>query len=227
LQLDDSLNALGPVLQIGVIDLLLSGDNAVVIALACRGLPRRLWRQAVLLGTAAAIVLRVLLTGAAALILGVAYVKLVGGALLMVIAVQLLGEDEPVDKAPEPARDNLGIWKSIGIIIAADTVMSLDNVLAVAAASRGSLALLAFGLVLSIPILVFGSALVARILQRYPIVVLLGAAQLGWIAGGTAAADPAIAPWIAQLPAGAGLAAPAACALYVLTHGLITRNWRS
>jgi YjbE family integral membrane protein len=227
LLLDDSLNASGPILQIGVIDLLLSGDNAVVIALACRGLPRRLWRRTVLLGTVAAIVLRVLLTGSAALVLGLAYVKLVGGALLMVIAVQLLGEDAPAGPAPEPSNDSRGVWKAIGTIIAADTVMSLDNVLAVAAASRGSLALLAFGLVLSIPILVFGSALVARILQRYPVVVLLGAAQLGWVAGATAVSDPAIGPWVARQPAGIELAAPIACALYVLTHGLITRKWRA
>jgi YjbE family integral membrane protein len=227
LQLDRSLDFLGPVLQIGVIDLLLSGDNAVVIALACRDLPRRLWRRAVLLGTIAAIVLRVLLTGLAALVLGHAYVKLIGAALLMVIAIQLLGDDPPAARQADPGQDGHGVCKAIGTIIAADTVMSLDNVLAVAAASRGSLALLAFGLLLSIPILVFGSALVARMLQRYPIVVLIGAAQLGWVAGATAVSDPAIEHWMARQPTGLELAAPVACALYVLIHGLVVRKWRT
>jgi YjbE family integral membrane protein len=221
-----SLSAvLTPVLQICLIDLLLAGDNAVVIALACRGLPPRLWRQAVWVGTAAALVLRIALTAAAALILNVPFLKLVGAALLLVIAVQLVVEERHDDL--DTAARQQDLWKAVATILVADTVMSLDNVLAVAAASRGSLWLLALGLALSVPILIFGSVAVARMLQRFPILIPAGGALLGWVAGDTAVSDPAIAPWIdREAWLLSQLAAPIGAA-YVLIHGRLGRRWRS
>jgi len=218
--------ALGPVLQICLIDLLLSGDNALVIAMASRGLPPGLWRRVVVLGTIAAIVLRVLLTAGATVVLAVPFLKLAGAALLLVIAVRLLADDaQPAGQAAMVPGEH-GVWKAISTIIAADTVMSLDNVVAVAAAARGSLVLLAFGLLLSIPILVFGSVLVSRLLQRYPILVLAGAVQLGWVAGSTAMSDPAIAPWLSRQWPWLPLSAHFAGAIYVLLHGLVARRRR-
>ena len=198
--------ALGPVLQICLIDLLLSGDNALVIAMASRGLPPGLWRRVV--------------------VLAVPFLKLAGAALLLVIAVRLLADDaQPAGQAAMVPGEH-GVWKAISTIIAADTVMSLDNVVAVAAAARGSLVLLAFGLLLSIPILVFGSVLVSRLLQRYPILVLAGAVQLGWVAGSTAMSDPAIAPWLSRQWPWLPLSAHFAGAIYVLLHGLVARRRR-
>jgi len=221
-----SLDAAGPVLQICLIDLLLSGDNAVVIAMACRSLPERLWRRAVLLGTAAAIGLRVLLTAFATLVLSVRYVKLVGAALLLAIAVKLLEDEPQAGAAPDTGHGNEGMWKAVWTIIVADTVMSLDNVLAVAAASRGSLALLALGLLLSIPILIFGSVLVARTLERFPIMNVAGAALLGWVAGDTAVSDPAIQSWVSRQTFALATAASFLGAAYVLLHDRIRRAGR-
>ena len=219
------LAVLTPVLQICLIDLLLAGDNAVVIALACRGLPPRLWRRAVWFGTGAALVLRIALTAGAALMLNVPFLKLVGAALLLVIAVRLVAEEPSPDAELDAAGRQYDLWKAITTIIVADTVMSLDNVLAVAAASRGSFWLLAFGLGLSVPILIFGSMGVARMLDRFPILIQAGAALLGWVAGDTAVSDPAIASWIdREATLFAQLAAPigAAC---VLIHGRLARRW--
>jgi YjbE family integral membrane protein len=227
LELGRFLAVLTPVLQICLIDLLLAGDNAVVIALACRGLPPRLWRQAVWLGTAAALALRIALTAAAALILNVPFLKLVGAALLLAIAVRLVAEESPHHAELDAAGRQYDLWKAITTIIVADTVMSLDNVLAVAAAARGSFWLLAFGLALSVPILIFGSMAVARMLERFPILILAGGALLGWVAGETAVSDPAIVPWIDREAAGlAQLAAPIGAA-YVLIHERLARRWRT
>lgn len=218
------LASLGPALQIALIDLLLSGDNAVLIALACRSLHPSLVRRVVVLGTAAAIGLRVALTGGAALVLGVPLVRVFGAGLLLAIALRLLTEETVDDSGPEPAPSRRGAWKAIATIIAADTVMSLDNVLAVAAAARGSLPLLALGLVLSIPILVSGSALVYRLLKRFPVIVWFGAAQLGWISGSTALADPALQDWAQHQRVNYSWVAPITCAAYVLLHGAVVRR---
>jgi YjbE family integral membrane protein len=221
-----TLGVLGPVLQICLIDLLLSGDNALVIALACRGLPARLWLRAVLLGTSAAIVLRIALTALATLILDLPYLKLVGAVLLVAIAVKLLAED-PASRPPlDDSQQQHDMWKAVWTIIVADTVMSLDNVVAVAAASRGSIALLAFGLLLSIPLLILGSAVVTRVMDRYPVVIQAGGALLGWVAGATAVSDPAIKSWAQSQPFGLAATAPLLVAIYVLVQGRIARLWR-
>ncbi len=176
------------VLQIIWIDVLLSGDNAVVIALACRKLPprQRLW--GIVLGTMVAITLRVLFTGVVTTLMSMPYVKLVGGALLLWIAVKLLGPEENDKNGHIEPVDSL--WRAVRIVAIADVVMSLDNVVAVAAAARGSYALLMFGLAFSIPLIMAGAALVITVLERFPVVVWAGAALLGWIAGEIIAKDP-------------------------------------
>jgi integral membrane protein, YjbE family len=176
------------VLQIIWIDVLLSGDNAVVIALACRKLPpsQRLW--GIVLGTMVAITLRVMFTGVVTTLMSMPYVKLVGGALLLWIAVKLLGPEENDKNGHIEPVDSL--WRAVRIVAIADVVMSLDNVIAIAAAARGSYALLMFGLAFSIPLIMAGAALVIAVLERFPVVVWAGAALLGWIAGEIIAKDP-------------------------------------
>ena len=212
----------GSLLEICLIDLLLSGDNALVIALACRDLPRSMWRKVVWLGTACAVVLRIALTSVAALVLRVPFLKLIGAVLLVAIAIRLLAQD-PRDHEHEGAQ-RYDLWKALTTILVADTVMSLDNVLAVAAASRGSLTLLALGLALSVPILIFGSLMVIRLLDRYPLLILAGAGVLGWVAGDTAVSDPAIQPWIDSQSFGLAACAPLIGAVYVMVQGTLARR---
>ena len=181
------------VLQIIWIDVLLSGDNAVVIALACRKLPPRQRIWGVVLGTIVAITLRIIFAGLVTTLMKMAYLKLVGGVLLLWIAVKLLGpEENNKNSAVEPV-DNL--WRAIRIVAIADLVMSLDNVIAIAAVAERfeaphSYALLMFGLAVSIPLIMAGAALVMAVLERFPVVVWAGAALLGWIAGEIIAKDP-------------------------------------
>jgi YjbE family integral membrane protein len=181
------------VLQIIWIDVLLSGDNAVVIALACRRLPvnQRLW--GIVLGTVVAITLRVVFAGLITTLMQLAYLKLVGGALLLWIAVKLLGPEENGKNGHIESVDNL--FRAIKIVAIADVVMSLDNVIAIAAVAEKfeapqSYALLMFGLAVSIPLIMAGAAIVMSVLERFPIVVWAGAALLGWIAGEIIAKDP-------------------------------------
>ena len=212
-----------PVLEICLIDLLLGGDNAIVIAMACRGLPPPVWRKAVWLGTAAAVVLRIALTALAALVLNLQFLRLIGGVLLIAIAVRLLAQDPHSRQVTDDSQPQHDLWRAIATIIVADTAMSLDNVLAVAAASQGSFWLLAFGLLLSIPILIFGSAAVARMLDKYPVLILAGGALLGWVAGDTAVSDPAIKGWIESQSPGLADYAALIGAVYVLIHGRLAR----
>ena len=181
------------VLQIIWIDILLSGDNAVVIALACRKLPpqQRVW--GVVLGTVVAISLRVVFAGLVTTLMQMAYLKLVGGVLLLWIAVKLLGPEENGKSGEVQAVDTL--WRAIRIVAIADLVMSLDNVIAIAAVAERfeapqSYALLMFGLAVSIPLIMAGAAIVMALLERFPVVVWAGAALLGWIAGEIIAKDP-------------------------------------
>ena len=217
------------VLQIIWIDLLLSGDNAVVIALACRKLPpqQRIW--GVVLGTVVAIALRVVFAGLVTTLMQVPYLKLVGGALLLWIAVKLLGPEENGKSNEIEAVDKL--WRAIRIVAIADLVMSLDNVIAIAAVAERfeaphSYALLMFGLAVSIPLIMAGAALVMALLDRFPIVVWAGAALLGWIAGEIIAKDPL---FTANLdPAAAHTAAIIGAtlgALFVIGVGLLRRRW--
>jgi YjbE family integral membrane protein len=212
------------VVQIIWIDILLSGDNAVVIALACRKLPpsQRMW--GIVLGTLVAITLRVAFTGIVTQMMTMPYVKLVGGALLFWIAVKLLGGEENGRTGKIEAVDNL--WQAIRIVAIADVVMSLDNIIAVAAAARGSYALLMFGLAASIPLIMAGAALVIALLERFPVIVWAGAALLGWIAGEIIASDPLFAQHLDPATAhGVRLALATVGALLVLFIGMLRRRW--
>ncbi len=212
----------GPVLQVCLIDLFLSGDNAIVIALACRTLPDDVRRKAILLGTVAAIVFRVLLTSVATLVLKMPLLKLVGAAALLAIAIRLLSGRH--HSAAEDAREGHTLWSAIGVIVLADTVMSFDNVVAVAAAAEGSLKYLLLGLLISIPILIFGSLWIIRILNRNPVLILAGGALLGWVAGNTAISDPLVAGWIENQSFGLAAAAPLLGAIYVLLQSRLIRG---
>ena len=186
------------------INILLSGDNALVIALACRGLkPRhRLWGM--VLGAGAAVLLRIIFTGIVASLMALPYLKLVGGLALIVIAAKLLvpeNDEEDVESASH-------LWQAVQIVVVADIIMSLDNVIAVAAAANGSVPLLVLGLAISIPLIVAGAALIMALLSKLPILVWAGAALLGWIAGEVIATDPGVAPKLHTLsdgPLGASL----------------------
>ena len=175
-------------LQICIINILLSGDNAVVIALACRDLPEKQQKQAFAIGAAGVIVLMTALTAAAAYLLSLPYLEVIGSALLLWIGVKLLSGDSDGGEV----EGGSGFWDAVRIIIVADIVMSLDNVIAVAAIAQGSLTLLTIGLVASIPIIIAGAALIMAVIERFPIFVWAGAALLGWIAGDIVATDPAI-----------------------------------
>ena len=173
-------------LQIIWINILLSGDNAVVIALACRSLPPRERKIGVMLGAGAAVVLRIIFTLAVVWLMEVPYLKLVGGALLFWIAVKLLTDE--ADEASVKESDT--IWNAVRTVAIADMVMSLDNVIAIAAAAKGSVPLIVFGLCLSVPLIVFGATLIITLLQRYPALVWAGAGLLGWVAGSIMVSDP-------------------------------------
>ena len=191
--------ALGAIIWV---NLLLSGDNAVVIALAARSLPPKQQKLAIFWGSAAAIILRVILTVFAVALLQLPWLKLIGGLLLLWIGVKLMvPEDGEADIA---SSDNL--FQAVKTILIADLVMSLDNVIAVAAAAEqgppeAKIALLIIGLALSIPIVIFGSTLMLKVMGRYPVIITLGAALLGFIAGDIMATDPALKGWLTGLGA--------------------------
>lgn len=181
-----------PLLEIIWINILLSGDNAVVIALACRSLPDRQRTLGVMLGSGAAVALRVIFTVLVVELLGLPFVRIAGGVLLLWIAIKLAGAEEP-QKEFAPANT---LWSAIRIVAVADAVMSLDNMIAVAAAAKGSKLLILLGLALSIPLLVFGSTLALALFNRFPVLVWAGAALLGWIAGDLIGTDPDLAAWL-------------------------------
>ena len=175
------------------VNIVLSGDNAVVIALAARSLPPRQQKQAILYGAGAAVVLRIVLTIFAVALLALPWLKIAGGLLLFWIGIKLLvpGDgDENID-----ASDHL--LAAVKTILIADLVMSLDNVIAVAAAAGGSLTLLIIGLAISIPLVVFGATLLVTLMERSPVIITIGAGLIGWVAGEMLVADPAIVEWFA------------------------------
>jgi YjbE family integral membrane protein len=178
------------------INVLLSGDNALVVALACRALEPRQRFWGMILGAAAAVVLRVIFTAIVATVMGLPYLKLVGGLALIVIAAKLLVPDSEDEREVKSASH---LWAAVQIVVVADIVMSLDNVIAVAAAANGSTPLLIFGLASSIPLIVAGAALIMAILIRLPILIWAGAGLLGWVAGDVMATDPAIQPKLQSL----------------------------
>jgi YjbE family integral membrane protein len=176
------------------VNIVLSGDNAVVIALAARSLPERQRRQAVLWGAGAAVLLRIILTVVAVKLLELPYLKLIGALLLLWIAVQLLVPEDASDE--DEGHTSAHMLGAIKTILIADLVMSVDNVLAVAAAAKGSFLLLVIGLAISIPLVVFGATMLMGLMERFPVIVTLGAAILGWTAGEMGVTDPAIAHWV-------------------------------
>ncbi|MEQ6435869.1 TerC family protein [Comamonas sp. w2-DMI] len=191
------------------INIILSGDNAVVIALAARGLPAHQQRKAIVFGSGAAVVLRIALTVVAARLMQLPFVEIIGGLLLLWIGVGLLREDDSADDADRQTA-RTGMMAAIRTILLADLVMSLDNVIAVAAAARGDMLLLILGLAISIPLVVFGSTLMIRLMDRFPVIVTLGAALIGWVAGETTTGDAVLAalaeatPWIHYAAAATG-----------------------
>ncbi len=188
------------VLQIVAIDIVLGGDNAVVIGLACRRLPERQRKLGILWGMAGAVGLRVVLILFAVTLLAVPYLKLIGAALLLWIGIKLL-LPEP-DEGGHHIEAGATLAAAIKTIIVADAVMSLDNVIAIAGAAGDSKILIIFGLLLSIPIIMLGSQLVIKLMDRFPIVIVAGGALLGWIAGGMAVSDVAVSDWFkTALPA--------------------------
>jgi YjbE family integral membrane protein len=181
------------IINIIIIDLILAGDNAVVIAMAVRSLPRRQRRWGIMLGSGAAVLLRVVLTFFVAQVLEIQFIKLVGGILITWIAVKLF-----IEGAPEQAdKEAKTLLQAMWLIMVADITMSTDNVLAVAGASHGNLFLLLFGLALSIPFVVFTSNLLSMLMDRYPIIIYIGAAVLGKVAGEMIFTDPAMMRWLA------------------------------
>src|ERR1700681_3476895 len=211
-------------LEIIMINILLSGDNAGVIALACRNLTQRQRRSGIFWGVLGAIVLRIVLTFFAMSLLANPYLKLIGGALLLWIGVKLIAEEEGGEHDVK-ASDRLlaAVWT----IIVADLVMSLDTVMGVAAAAKGNGPLIVFGLIVSIPIVVLGSQVIMRLIARFPILVLAGGGLLGYIAGEMMVEDPAGAPWIGtNVSQIAGLAPGAGFALVVALGWGLTRRHR-
>jgi YjbE family integral membrane protein len=186
--------------QIIMIDILLGGDNAVVIALACRQLPKNLRTKGILWGTAGAIVLRVILIAFALTLLAIPFLKLVGAALLLWIGVKLL---IPEDDSHDNIQGSDKLWAAVKTVIIADLVMSIDNVIAIAgvatsAGSQHQIPLVIFGLLVSIPIIIWGSQLVLRLMDRFPIIITIGGMLLGWIAGTMAHTDPAMVDLLPQ-----------------------------
>ena len=213
--------------QIIMIDILLGGDNAVVIALACRQLPPHQRTKGILWGTAGAIILRVALIAFALTLLQVPYLKLVGAALLLWIGIKLLVPD---DEAHANIQGSDKLWAAVKTVILADLVMSVDNVIAIAGAatnagSQHQLPLVIFGLVVSIPIIIWGSQLVLKLMDRFPYIITLGGMLLGWIAGTMAHSDPAVKTWWPQTqPWSVGFGVGGALLVYAIGRGLLRRQ---
>jgi len=204
------------VAEIILVNILLSGDNAVVIALACRNLPLKQRRQGIFWGVVGAIVLRIALTFFAMSLLVLPYLKLLGGVLLVWIGIKLIAQEEREEHRVKASKRLLAaIWT----IIVADLVMSLDNVMAVAAAAKGHAVLMVFGLAVSIPIVIIGSQLIMRSMERYPLVILAGGGLLGYIAGDMAIEDPVVEPWLVENAAHVANLIPLASLVLVIAIG--------
>jgi YjbE family integral membrane protein len=218
-------------LEIVFINILLSGDNAVIIAMACRALPGRQRLFGLLIGGAFAVLLLIVFALALTHLLQVPYLKVAGGVALLYIAVRLLLPEEHDRKGVEASAR---LWRAVRIIVVADIVMSFDNILAVVQVAKGDLALLAVGLAVSVPVILAGAALFTALLDRLPILVWAGAALLGWIGGQTIVGDAALAGSLARLAAAMGgkfsghieLAAGFIGAIMVIAAGGLWRHWR-
>ena len=214
--------ALGSIILANV---LLSGDNAVVIAMAARGLPARQQKSAIVFGSGAAIVMRIALTLIAVKMLGLPWLKLAGGLALLWIGANLMSDEE--EQHDRDAR-TIGVGAAVRTILLADLVMSLDNVLAVAAAAQGNTLLLIIGLAVSIPLIVFGSTLILKVMERFPVIITAGAALLGWLAGEMMSTDPAIRHWFVEVPESAvRIAGVIGAVLVVIVGKLLQRRAKS
>lgn len=206
-------------LQIMLINIVLSGDNAVVIALACRRLTPRHQKIAFIWGSVGVVVLMVALTGIVSYLLSLPYLEMVGSGMLIWIGVKLLmGEDEAGD-GKVAQKSTLGA--AIRTIIIADMIMSLDNVLAMAGAAHGHLWMLIVGLFITVPVILFGSALLMKLMERFPVLVMVGAALIGWVAGEMVISDPAIKQWVDVNAAILHSISPIFCAAFVIATGKI------
>jgi len=225
LDLASGTDWLWPLVQIVFIDLLLSGDNAIAIALACRDLPPAQRRNAMLLGTGGAVALRVLFATLASFLLRLPWLKIAGGVLLIAIGIELLAGPSS-GKRPHEVAVSDRLSRAVLAILGADAVMSLDNAVGLAAVARDSVLLLVVGLLLSIPMLFFASSMIIRWLEREPLLVPAGAALLGWVAGSTLVADPVVAQFLDTQSFGLASLAPALCAVYVVVQGRVLRQLR-
>ena len=194
------------------INIILSGDNAVVIALAARSLPPEQQKKAIAFGSGAAVVLRIVLTVVAAKLLELSFLQIVGGCLLLWIGLQLLTGDEEDEGA---SKGTGSMMAAIRTILIADLVMSLDNVIAVAAAAGGNMVLLILGLAISIPMVIFGSTLMIKLMERFPVIVILGAGLIGWVGGETIMNDKLLHGYVEANPSLHYIAAAAGAALVV------------
>jgi len=201
-------------LEIIVINILLSGDNAVVIALACRNLPPGQRRWGIIWGAVGAILLRIILTFFAVSLLKLSWLKIVGGLLLVWIGIKLIAEEEGEGGSDIKASDRL--LSAVRTVIIADVVMSIDNVLGVAAAAKGSLLLLVFGLVVSVPLVIGGAQLIMRLIERFPILIVAGGGLLGFVAGELIVEDSALVDWVHARAAWLSWAAPLAGVVLVV-----------
>ena len=211
-------------LEIVVINLLLSGDNAVVIALACRNLPENQRRWGIIWGAAGAVALRIVLTFFAVALLKLPFLNLVGGVLLLWIGIKLISDDEEGEHEVK-ASDRL--FLAIRTIIVADLVMSLDNVIGVAGAAKGSVVLIVFGLIVSVPLVIVGAQVFMKLIERFPFLVIAGGGLLGYVAGEMMVADTAVAEWIDAHAAWLHVGAPIlGIVLVVATARLVQRRKR-
>jgi YjbE family integral membrane protein len=197
----DLLNGLGvntqpqfwiSVVQIIWINVLLSGDNAIVIALACRNLPQKQRLAGMILGTGVALLLRLIFATIVSTLMLLPYVKIAGGVALLWIAVKLL---TPGEDAGNGNSGSASLWRAVKLVAIADVVMSLDNVIAVAAVAKGSILLLVLGLVISIPLVVFGATMLMKLMERFPVIITIGAALIGYVAGEMLVTDPVVVEW--------------------------------
>ncbi|HEY2527449.1 MAG TPA: TerC family protein [Xanthobacteraceae bacterium] len=214
--------------QIVFINILLSGDNAIVIAMACRDLPRQQRRWGMVIGAGAAVLLRIVFSGIIAQLMLLPYLKMAGGVALLYIAVKLL---VPKRSDKEQVETVASLWRAVGIVVVADVVMSFDNIVAIAAAANGSLLSLAIGLALSIPLILAGATLTMAMLDRFPLLIWAGAALLGWLAGEVIATDPVVASLLTttfggRLATNIVLAAAGAGAVLVVGLGGLWRRLR-
>jgi YjbE family integral membrane protein len=210
------------ILQIIAIDIVLGGDNAIIIALACRNLPPRQKRLGILWGTAGAIILRCILVFFATTLLTIPSLKLIGGLLLLWIGVKLLVENTHVEETSVSQSTNL--MGAVRTIIIADFVMSLDNSIAIAAAAKGNIGVVIFGLLLSVPIIIGGSAIILRLMERFPSIITAGAALLGWLAGDMISTDPLFVDYLATLTPHASIIGALAGAAVVVLLGMVLRR---